>query len=164
MRPPVADIAAPPFPAKLEWVNVAMLRMDKQRGRPVLIEFFDFCRVNSLRTLPYVKAWHERYAAAGSAIGWLLLGQVFAGMYLMVTNYLFYARRTGLLSTVTVVSGALQVALLLVLAPRLGIQGAAMAFSIAMAVRFVLTWWAAHKSHPMPWFSPVGGMTGTRAP
>ena len=106
----------------------------------------------------------ERYAAAGSAIGWLLLGQVFAGMYLMVTNYLFYARRTGLLSTVTVVSGALQVALLLVLAPRLGIQGAAMAFSIAMAVRFVLTWWAAHKSHPMPWFSPVGGMTGTRAP
>jgi hypothetical protein len=65
VRPPVADIAAPPFPAKLEWVNVAMLRMDKQRGRPVLIEFFDFCRVNSLRTLPYVKAWHERYAEAG---------------------------------------------------------------------------------------------------
>ena len=65
VRPPVADIAAPPFPARLEWINVAMLRMDKQRGRPVLIEFFDFCRVNSLRTLPYVKAWHERYAGEG---------------------------------------------------------------------------------------------------
>ena len=36
--------------------------MDKQRGRPVLVEFWDFCRVNSLRTLPYLKAWHERYA------------------------------------------------------------------------------------------------------
>lgn len=59
------DIAAPPFPGKLPWVNVATLRMDKQRGRPVLIEFWDFCRVNSLRTLPYVKAWHERYADAG---------------------------------------------------------------------------------------------------
>ena len=35
--------------------------MDKQRGRPVLVEFWDFCRVNSLRTLPYLKAWHERY-------------------------------------------------------------------------------------------------------
>jgi hypothetical protein len=65
MRPPVADIAAPPFPARLPWINVASLRMDKQLGRPVLIEFWDFCRVNSIRTLPYVKAWHERYAPDG---------------------------------------------------------------------------------------------------
>ena len=65
VRPPVDHIAAPPFPAHAEWINVAMLRMDQQRGRPVLIEFWDFCRPNSLRTLPYVKAWHERYEAAG---------------------------------------------------------------------------------------------------
>src|SRR4051812_47724628 len=39
--------------------------MDKQRGRPVLIEFWDFCRVNSLRTMPYLKVWHERYAETG---------------------------------------------------------------------------------------------------
>ncbi|MDQ3742049.1 MAG: DipZ protein [Actinomycetota bacterium] len=65
MRPPVDTITAPPFPAKLPWVNVASLRMDQQRGLPVLVEFWDFCRVSSLRTLPYVKAWHERYAGAG---------------------------------------------------------------------------------------------------
>lgn len=65
MRAPVQTIAAPPFPPKLPWVNVAPLRMDKQIGRPVLIEFWDFCRPNSLRTLPYVKAWHERYEDAG---------------------------------------------------------------------------------------------------
>src|ERR1700754_4846716 len=67
--PPVraqpATIPAPPFPRELTWINVAPLRMDKQVGRPVLIEFWDFCRPNSLRTLPYVKAWHERYAAEG---------------------------------------------------------------------------------------------------
>jgi hypothetical protein len=39
--------------------------MDQQRGRPVLVEFWDFCRVNSLRTLPYLRAWHERYAGDG---------------------------------------------------------------------------------------------------
>jgi thiol-disulfide isomerase/thioredoxin len=39
--------------------------MDQQAGRPVLVEFWDFCRVNSLRTLPYLKAWHERYADLG---------------------------------------------------------------------------------------------------
>jgi thiol-disulfide isomerase/thioredoxin len=65
MRAPEHAIPAPPFPGKLTWVNVAPLRMDKQRGRPVLVEFWDFCRVNSLRTLPYLKAWHERYAEAG---------------------------------------------------------------------------------------------------
>jgi thiol-disulfide isomerase/thioredoxin len=64
VRPPV-EIAAPPFPAGLHWVNVASLRMDKQIGRPVLVEFWDFCRVNSLRTAPYLRAWHERYAEAG---------------------------------------------------------------------------------------------------
>src|SRR3954451_6871655 len=42
-----------------------MLRMDQQLGKVVLVEFWDFCRVNSLRTLPYMKAWHERYAGAG---------------------------------------------------------------------------------------------------
>jgi len=66
MRPPAeAEIIAPSFPGKARWVNVAMLRMDQQRGRPVLVEFWDFCRVNSLRTLPYLKAWHARYADDG---------------------------------------------------------------------------------------------------
>ena len=42
--------------------------MDQQLGKAVLLEFWDFCRVNSLRTLPYLKAWHERYADAGLRI------------------------------------------------------------------------------------------------
>ncbi len=62
------SIVAPPFPRKAEWVNVAMLRMDQQLGKAVLVEFWDFCRVNSLRTLPYLKAWHERYADDGLVI------------------------------------------------------------------------------------------------
>ena len=31
----------------------------------MLVEFWDFCRVQSLRTLPYLRAWNERYAEAG---------------------------------------------------------------------------------------------------
>ena len=27
----------------------------------MLLEFWDFCRVQSIRTLPYIKAWNERY-------------------------------------------------------------------------------------------------------
>ncbi len=66
VRPPEGvEILAPPFPRGLPWVNVSMLRMEQQRGRPVLVEFWDFCRVNSLRTLPYLRAWHERYEDDG---------------------------------------------------------------------------------------------------
>ena len=65
MRAPVDTIPAPPIPSHLPWVNVASLRMDKQVGRPVLIEFWDFCRVSSIQTLPYVRYWHTRYEKAG---------------------------------------------------------------------------------------------------
>lgn len=65
MRSPADTIPAPPFLPHLKWVNVATLRMDKQLGSPVLVEFWDCCRPNSLRTLPYLKAWHERYAPDG---------------------------------------------------------------------------------------------------
>jgi hypothetical protein len=61
MRAPTGKIAAPMFPDATKWLNVAMLRMDQQIGRPVLVEFFDVCRVSSLRTLPYVKAWAAKY-------------------------------------------------------------------------------------------------------
>jgi hypothetical protein len=64
--PPDADLTAPEFPPGLQWLNVAFLRMDKQMGRnAVLVEFWDFARINSLRTLPYLKAWHERYGSIG---------------------------------------------------------------------------------------------------
>lgn len=62
MRAPVDTIAAPPFLTHLKWVNVATLRMDKQLGNPVLVEFWDCCRANSMRTLPYLKEWYRRYA------------------------------------------------------------------------------------------------------
>ena len=76
MRAPPDKISAPFFPARAEWVNVATLRLDQQVGRPVLIEFWDFCRANSLRTLDYVRAWHARYAATG-----LRVVSVHAGAY-----------------------------------------------------------------------------------
>jgi hypothetical protein len=55
MRAPVDHISAPPFPPRLRWLG------GRPEGFPMLLEFWDFCRVQSLRTLPYMRAWHERY-------------------------------------------------------------------------------------------------------
>ncbi|HEX3692625.1 MAG TPA: DipZ protein [Solirubrobacteraceae bacterium] len=66
MRAPVDTIAAPLFPTHLPWVNARSGKESILRaGRPMLVEFWDFCRPNSMRTLPYLKAWHERYAGDG---------------------------------------------------------------------------------------------------
>lgn len=35
---------------------------------PVLVHFFDFAQLNSVRALPYVLAWHERYREVGLAV------------------------------------------------------------------------------------------------
>ena len=65
MRAPAKQVFAPEFPVFLRWVNVPRVRMDRERGHPVLLEFWDFCRPSSLRTLPYVQRWYERYGPAG---------------------------------------------------------------------------------------------------
>jgi hypothetical protein len=67
VRPPAeAEIYAPEFPPGLEWLNVAFLRMNTLMGRGVVVvEFWDFARINSLRTLPYLKEWHARYHDEG---------------------------------------------------------------------------------------------------
>src|ERR1700716_181660 len=64
LRAPVDTIYAPLFAPRLPWLN-APAQAPIKRGRPMLVEFWDFCRPNSLRTLPYLKAWHERYGSAG---------------------------------------------------------------------------------------------------
>jgi hypothetical protein len=60
------DLTAPEFPPGTEWLGVPFLRMDRLMGRhAVLVEFWDFARVNSLRTLPYLRAFGERYSGHG---------------------------------------------------------------------------------------------------
>jgi hypothetical protein len=63
--PPDNQAFAPEFPQDLQWLGVSFLRMAQQIGRPIVVEFFDSARVNSYRTLPYLRAWHERYAEPG---------------------------------------------------------------------------------------------------
>jgi thiol-disulfide isomerase/thioredoxin len=50
------------------WLNSEPLSADQLRGRVVLVDFWTYSCVNWLRTLPYVRAWHERYAADGLVV------------------------------------------------------------------------------------------------
>ena len=59
---------APEFPSGLEWINSGPLTMAELRGRVVLVDIWDYTCVNCLRTLPYLKQWHERYSEIGLVI------------------------------------------------------------------------------------------------
>ncbi len=69
MRPPRDDIAAPPWPPDAAWSGSDPLEMERLTARgPVLVHFFDFGQLNSVRTLPYLEAWRERYEQAGLSV------------------------------------------------------------------------------------------------
>ncbi len=70
MRPPRPDIAAPELPPGIGWAgpdkhpnSMAALTA----AGPVLVHFFDFAQLNSVRTLPYLVEWDRRYREAGLA-------------------------------------------------------------------------------------------------
>jgi thiol-disulfide isomerase/thioredoxin len=50
------------------WLNSEPLTADGLRGRIVLVDFWTYSCVNWLRTLPYVRAWHQRYADRGLVV------------------------------------------------------------------------------------------------
>lgn len=69
MRPNVHDIAVPPFPPGLEWVGAEPAPIERLCARgPVLVHFLDAGHVSSVRTLPYLRAWHERYGECGLTV------------------------------------------------------------------------------------------------
>src|SRR3954453_3573830 len=43
------------------WLNSEPLTAAALRGRVVAVQFWTYSCVNWLRTLPYIRAWHERY-------------------------------------------------------------------------------------------------------
>ena len=93
------------------------------------------------------------YAAASGIFLWFAIGEGFNGAYLVVSNYIYFSGKTAILSWVTTVSGMIHVILVLLLVQHLGLEGAAMAFTLSTGLRFFLTWIAAQRCYPMPWFN-----------
>jgi thiol-disulfide isomerase/thioredoxin len=52
-----------------EWLNSPRLAPDSLAGKVVLVDFCTYTCINWLRTLPYVRAWAERYAKGLVVIG-----------------------------------------------------------------------------------------------
>jgi cytochrome c biogenesis protein CcdA/peroxiredoxin len=59
---------APPLTGATQWLNSIPLDLAALRGKVVLVDFWTYSCINCLRTLPYLKAWDEKYRAQGLVI------------------------------------------------------------------------------------------------
>src|SRR5512133_2629147 len=58
----------PSFSGATTWLNSEPLTADALRGKVVLIDFWTYTCINWLRTLPYVRAWAEKYRDHGVVV------------------------------------------------------------------------------------------------
>ncbi|MBI3581651.1 MAG: cytochrome c biogenesis protein DipZ [Nitrospinae bacterium] len=58
----------PPLTGATQWLNSPPLTFETLRGRVVLVDFWTYSCINCLRTLPYIKAWDEKYRPLGLVV------------------------------------------------------------------------------------------------
>jgi cytochrome c biogenesis protein CcdA/thiol-disulfide isomerase/thioredoxin len=68
-RPPLDQLpieqAMPPLTGATGWINSPPLTTEGLRGKVVLVDFWTYSCINCVRTIPYVRAWAEKYAPYG---------------------------------------------------------------------------------------------------
>ncbi|PDV89029.1 cytochrome C biogenesis protein [Rhizobium sp. H4] len=59
---------APSLDGAVEWLNSKPLTTEELRGKVVLVDFWTYSCINCIRTIPYTKAWAEKYADQGLVV------------------------------------------------------------------------------------------------
>lgn len=93
----------------------------------------------------------EKFIEASQYIIYFAVAFAFNGMYFMVTNYIFYEKKTHLLAYITFFTAVVHIGLLYVLIQINGAIGAAQATLISFVITFLLTWCLSSKTYSMPW-------------
>jgi thiol-disulfide isomerase/thioredoxin len=60
--------AMPELEGAIGWLNSPPIQRKSLRGKVVLVDFWTYTCINSLRPLPYVKSWHAKYKDAGLVV------------------------------------------------------------------------------------------------
>ena len=62
------NTSMPELSGATAWINSPPLTSAQLRGKVVLVDFWTYSCINCLRTLPYIKAWNEKYKESGLII------------------------------------------------------------------------------------------------
>jgi cytochrome c biogenesis protein CcdA/thiol-disulfide isomerase/thioredoxin len=59
---------APSLAGAVEWLNSPPLTIEGLRGKVVVVDFWTYSCINCLRSLPYIRAWAEKYKDQGLVV------------------------------------------------------------------------------------------------
>ncbi len=93
----------------------------------------------------------EEYYSAVSLVIYTLIGNAFTGMYYMVANFIFFSKRTELLSLLTISIGISSTIISITLINIYGVIGAALGFAIGQCLLFIGAWYCSYIAIKMPW-------------
>ncbi len=69
MRPDSSGIAVPPFPPGIAWIGSEPAAVERIcAAGPLIVHFVDVAHPSSVRTIPYLRAWAERYGELGLSV------------------------------------------------------------------------------------------------
>lgn len=94
----------------------------------------------------------DEYYDAADLVPLIISGQMMVGMYIILSNYIYYDKKTKYISISTVMSGVVNFLLSLLLIPKFGLMGAAWSFFFANICLVCSTFWFCVKTGSMPWF------------
>lgn len=60
--------AAPPLDGAVTWLNSPPLTKAQLKGKVVIVDFWTYSCINCLRSIPYVRAWAEKYKDQGLVV------------------------------------------------------------------------------------------------
>jgi len=64
----VPETRMPSLDGATGWINTGPLTSERLRGKVVVVDFWTFTCINWLRTMPWLRAWKEKYADQGLVI------------------------------------------------------------------------------------------------
>ena len=108
--------------------------------------------LNFIAPLIYSVFINEKFHESIKFIPWMSVGYFFTAVYLTFVDYIFYEKKTHILSIITMFNVILNLLLNYLFIQKYGAIGATYAFAISMFFVMCLTWLLSNKFYPMPWF------------
>ena len=93
----------------------------------------------------------ERFRKAIEYLPYLFIYSMFNGFYLLVVNYIFFAKKTIILAIATGSTGLLHVIVSSLLVGKFGATGIAISLMFSTMLMFLFVWGVSSRVFPMPW-------------
>lgn len=93
------------------------------------------------------------YQSSLELVLWFLIGHAFTGMYYAVSNFYFFASRTGRLAFITTTIGVATVIASIYLIKAFGLLGGAIGFLLGQLIQFLFVFILGAKIIDLPWLS-----------